>query len=61
MTDEKQKTSLIKKSGKWAGILSAAWIGLNIVIPLALLRIPAFQRYLVALKEKLPLDINGFG
>ena len=61
MTEEKQKESLLKKGGKWGAIIGAAWIGLNILLPLALLRIPAVQEYLVALENKLPFDIPGIG
>ncbi len=61
MSEDKQKESLIKKSSKWGAIIGAAWIGLNIVLPLALLRIPIVQQYLVALEEKLPFDIPGVG
>ena len=61
MTDKKQKESLLKKGGKWGAIFGAVWIGLNIVVPLALLRIPAVQKYLVALEQKLPFDIPGIG
>ncbi len=61
MAEKKQKESLLKKSGKWGAIIGAAWIGLNIVIPLALLRIPVVQKSLVALEDKLPFDIPGVG
>lgn len=61
MTKEKQKESLLKKGGKWGTIIAAAWIGLNIILPLALLRIPAVQKYLVALGDKLPFNIPGLG
>ena len=61
MAEENQKKSLLKKGGKWGAIFGAAWIGLNIVVPLALLRIPAVQTYLVALERKLPFDIPGVG
>tara|TARA_Y100001968_G_scaffold329523_1_gene379058 strand:- start:2352 stop:2537 length:186 start_codon:yes stop_codon:yes gene_type:complete len=61
MTEEKQKENLLKKGGKWSIIIGAAWIGLNILIPLYILRIPEVQRYLLALKDKLPIDIRGFG
>ena len=57
---EKEKgMSFIKKAGKWA--VGGAWIVLNIVVPLALLRIPAVQKYLVVLEDKLPFDIPGIG
>ena len=49
------------KGGKWGASISATWIGLNIVIPLALLRIPAVQKVLVAVGDKLPFDIPGIG
>ena len=51
----------IKKAGKWAPFVGGTWIVLNIVVPLALLRIPAVQKYLVVLEEKLPFDIPGIG
>ena len=53
--------SFIKKAGKWAPLVGGVWIVLNIVLPLALLRIPAVQKYLVVLEHKLPLDIPGIG
>ncbi len=61
MTEEATKESFLKKHGKLGAMLGAAWIGLNIILPLALLRIPAVQKYLVAFEEKLPFDIPGFG
>ncbi len=61
MTQEKQKEGLLKRGGKLGVILGAAWIGLNILLPLALLRIPAVQKYLIAFEEKLPFDIPGLG
>lgn len=39
----------------------SAWIGLNIIIPLTLLRLPIVQKYLVELEGKLPFDIPGVG
>ena len=63
MTQESQsqRETLLKKGGKWGVIIGAAWIGVNIVVPLALLRIPAVQKYLVALADKLPFDLPGVG
>ena len=59
---EKEKgMSFIKKARKWAPLFGGAWIVLNIVVPLALLRIPAVQKYLVVLEDKLPFDIPGIG
>ena len=53
--------SFIKRAGKWAPLVGGAWIFLNIVVPLTLLRIPAVQKYLVVLEDKLPFDIPGIG
>ncbi len=61
MAEETKQDSLLKKGGKLGAIIGAVWIGLNIVLPLALLRIPAVQKSLVALEEKLPFDIPGIG
>ena len=59
MTEKKQQESLLKKGGKWGAIIGAAWIGINIVLPLTLLRIPTVQKYLIALEDKLPFQIPG--
>ncbi len=61
MAEEKQTESLLKKSGQWGVIIGSVWIALNIFVPLALLRIPAVQKYLVAIEDKLPFDIPGIG
>ncbi len=61
MAEEKEQQGLLKKFGKWAPIIGGFWIVLNIVAPLALLRIPPVQKYLVALGDKLPFDIPGVG
>ena len=53
--------SFIKKAGKWAPLIGGAWIILNIVVPLALLRLPFIQKYIVVLESKLPFDIPGIG
>ena len=58
---KKKQMSFIKKAGKWAPLVAGAWIVINIVAPLALLRIPAVQKYLMALENKLPFDIPGIG
>ena len=58
---EQNKKNFLKKGGKWGAIIGIAWISLNILIPLALLRIPAVQKYLVALVNKLHLQIPGIG
>ena len=61
MTEDKKEKGFLKKFGKWAPIIGGAWIVINIVAPLALLRIPAVQKYLVALGDKLPFDISLIG
>ncbi len=48
MADEKEQKSLLRKFGKWTPIIGGAWIGLNILLPLAVLRIPAVQKCLMA-------------
>ncbi len=59
--EEKSNKSLFKRFGKWAPIIGGIWIALNILIPLALLRVPVVQKYLVELKGKLPFDFNWIG
>ena len=59
--ERKEKMSFIKRAGKWGPFLGGAWIILNIVLPLSLLRIPTVKKYLVLLEEKLPFDIPGIG
>ena len=59
MTEEKK--GFIKKFGTWAPIIGGLWVGSHIAVPLLILRIPAAQRYLIALENKLPFDIPGIG
>ena len=61
MGTEKEKKSLLNKGGKWGAIIGFAWIALNILLPLALLRVPAVQNYMVALDKRLPFHIPGIG
>ncbi len=61
MGDVKEKKTPLKKFGKWGPIIGGTWIVLNIVLPLALLRIPAVQKFLIAIGDKLPFNIPGFG
>ena len=56
-----EKKSFLTRFGKWAPIDGGAWIALNVVLPLALLRIQVVQKYLVAFEDKLPFDIPGVG
>ena len=60
-SENNNQMSFIKKAGKWAPLVGGAWIVLNIVVPLALLRIPAVQKSLIVLEGKLPFDIPGIG
>tara|TARA_B100000965_G_scaffold400248_1_gene421822 strand:- start:2822 stop:3016 length:195 start_codon:yes stop_codon:yes gene_type:complete len=59
--ENNEQTSLIKKAGRWAPLVGGAWIALNIIVPLALLRIPAVKKYLLVIEDKLPFDIPGVG
>jgi len=61
MAESDKKTNLLSKGGKWGAFIAATWIGVNIFIPLALLRIPAVNKYLTALADKLPFNIPGIG
>ena len=56
-----EKKGFIKKLGIWAPIIGGIWVGSHIAVPLLLLRIPAAQRYLIALGNKLPFHIPGIG
>ena len=60
-SEKKKQANFINKAGKWAPLIGGAWIVLNVVVPLALLRIPAVQKYLIVLEDKLPFDIPGIG
>ena len=57
--EKNSQMSFIKKAGKWAPLVGGIWIILNIVVPLALIRIPVVQKYLVLIENKLPFDIPG--
>ena len=60
-TGKNNQMSFIKKAGKWAPLIGGAWIVLNIVVPLALIRLPVVHKYIVLLESKLPFDIPGIG
>ena len=51
----------LKKYGKWTPIIALTWLILHVVVPIALLRIPAFEKYIVAFVEKIPFEIPGIG
>ena len=61
MAEEREQKGFLKKFGKWAPIIGVTWVVLNIVLPLALLRVPVVQKFLVALADKFPFDIPGIG
>ena len=61
MAEQNQKVNFLKKGGRIGAIVGFLWIALNIVIPLALFRVPAVQKWLIALDNKLPFHIPGIG
>ena len=61
MAEEKKKKNFLNKAGKWGPILGGIWVGSHIAVPLLILRIPAAQKYLIALVNKLPFNIPGIG
>ena len=61
MIKEGQGRSFLKKGGKWGAIIATTWVAINIALPLIILRIPAVQKQLVALAEKIPFNIPGVG
>ena len=61
MRETKEQKSFLKKAGKWGPIIGGIWLGSHIAVPLLLLRIPAAQKYLIAIENKLPFDIPGIG
>ena len=61
MTKGNDQKGLFKRLGKWAPIIGGIWVASHLVVPLALLRIPFFYKYLIALENKLPFDIPGIG
>ena len=61
LKEERKGNNFIKKFGRWAPIIGIIWVGSHIIIPLALLRMPIFQEYLIALESKLPFNIPGVG
>ena len=61
MKETIEKKGFLKKFGKWGPLIGGSWIVINIVVPLALIRIPAVQKYLVILGDKIPFDIPGLG
>tara|TARA_Y100001968_G_scaffold324214_1_gene363116 strand:+ start:308 stop:493 length:186 start_codon:yes stop_codon:yes gene_type:complete len=61
MNNKERNDGLLAKGGKWGAIFGVLWIGVNIIVPLALLRVPAVQKFLISLEDKLPFDIPGVG
>jgi len=56
-----KEIQFLSKLGKWGPIVGGVWIASHIIVPLALLRIPAFQKYLISLENILPFNIPGIG
>ena len=61
LKEEHKESNFLKKFGRWTPIIGGIWVGSHIIIPLALLRMPIFQEYLIALESKLPFNIPGVG
>jgi len=56
-----KQIKLVSKLGKWGPIVGVIWITSHIVVPLALLRIPAFEKYLISLEHAIGFNIPGIG
>ncbi len=54
-------SKLFSKLGKWGPIVAGFWAASHILVPLALLKVPYFQKYMVSLDNNLPFDIPGIG
>ena len=52
---------VLSKLGKSWPILAGAWIASHVIVPLALIRIPVFHKYLISLENALPFNIPGIG
>ncbi len=61
MAEEKEGMTFLKKAGKWGPIIGGIWVISHIAVPLLILRIPAAQKYLIAIDNKLPFHIPGIG
>ncbi len=61
MQEHMEGKRLLSKLGKWGPLVGGIWIASHIVVPLALLRIPAFQKYLISLDNMTPFNIPGIG
>ena len=44
-----KERKILSKLGKWGPIVGAIWLASHILVPLALLRIPIFHKYLMLL------------
>ncbi len=56
-----KERKILSKLGKWGPIVGAIWLASHILVPLALLRIPVFHKYLISLDNILPFHIPGVG
>ena len=61
VTKNLTETRFLKRFGRWAPIIGGIWVASHIFVPLALLRIPFFQEYLISLESKIPFNIPGLG
>ncbi len=61
MNRGEKKENLIQRFGKWGPIIAFVWVGSHVVVPLVLLRIPVFQKYLISFLNKMPFEIPGIG
>ncbi len=56
-----QNPKFLSKLGIWGPIIGGVWVASHIFVPLALMRIPIFEKYLISLDNYLPFDIPGIG
>ncbi len=56
-----EKNKFLKKFGKWGPILGIIWLGLHVLVPLALLKTPFFKQYLIAIEDKIPFILSKIG
>ena len=56
-----KESKFFSKLGKWGPIVAGVWAAAHIIVPLALLKVPYFHKYLISLDNSLPFDIPGIG
>ena len=57
MTQNKEKRNIFKRLGKWWPVIVLTWISSHLIVPLAVIRLPIFEKYLIALENKFPINI----